>query len=234
MGKASRSKRDRTASDRKAKSSSRRVREYFSSVGVWNDTKLMKTSLRSLNGEEFLEDWTQRYVDRAQSHLEPPPSIYDLVYRNLDTYLATATVQYSCHEAILKFFAECELPEGEMLDLGCGGGLITCFLAKMRPSVRVVGVDADANAVECASALAEKLGVENCEFICADLETLALGDGFAVVNSNLVLHEVERFYEIGEPFLDGFSTLARARSAFTSPPSNLAATAARHLAADGV
>lgn len=78
-------------------------------------------------------------------------------------------------------------PPGEgarVLDLGCGFGDTTRRLARLvGPSGRVVGVDAAARFVAQATEEARAEGLTNVEFRVADVETAALGAGFALAFS---------------------------------------------------
>lgn len=61
-----------------------------------------------------------------------------------------------------------ELFNGEIIDLACDCGIVTCFIAKMYPHCHITGVDINAPAVENAKKLAENLGLENVDFVCED------------------------------------------------------------------
>jgi ubiquinone/menaquinone biosynthesis C-methylase UbiE len=61
------------------------------------------------------------------------------------------------------------LPDGDILDLGCGNGYTLISLAKDRSGSRMVGVDFSENLTKGARLLAEKEGVpEPPKFVCAD------------------------------------------------------------------
>lgn len=118
------------------------------------------------------------------------------------------------------------------LDIGCGGGVATCFLALRNPDARVVGVDLNEAAIDAARALAVDLGIDNVDFRVADIDALDLGETFDFVVSSAVWAE-------SEPWVHAqrwWSSVNRLSSMFDEPvtSSALAATAARHLAADGV
>jgi trans-aconitate methyltransferase len=55
-------------------------------------------------------------------------------------------------------------PEGVVLDLGCGHGLVSLLLARSQPARRVIGLDWDARRLETARTLAEpNLRFEFCD-----------------------------------------------------------------------
>ncbi len=64
-------------------------------------------------------------------------------------------------------FAEIDKPDGKViLDLYCGAGTIGLSMAKK--AGKIIGVEVIPEAVENAKANAEKFGISNAEFICAD------------------------------------------------------------------
>ncbi len=72
----------------------------------------------------------------------------------------------------LRFLEEIEqyLPdEGDLLDLGCGFGLFALYIAQCKPRAHVIGLDVNARRLQMARDAADKLGVDNIEFIQADL-----------------------------------------------------------------
>ena len=60
----------------------------------------------------------------------------------------------------------------EVLDIGCDSGVFTCLMAKMFPSSHFTAVDRSKNALEAARKLAEKLELDNVEFIRKDVRDL--------------------------------------------------------------
>lgn len=62
-----------------------------------------------------------------------------------------------------------EIFKGKVVDFACDCGIVTCFIAKMYPDCHVVGIDINQLAVDNAIKLAEKLKLNNVEFICSDV-----------------------------------------------------------------
>jgi SAM-dependent methyltransferase len=82
-------------------------------------------------------------------------------------------------------------PGRSLLDVGSGPGTITVDLAERLAPGRVVGVDSASVVVEQATALARERGVENVEFVTADLYALPFDDDtFDVVHAHQVLQHV--------------------------------------------
>jgi arsenite methyltransferase len=84
-----------------------------------------------------------------------------------------------------------KIKEGDtVLDLGCGAGF-DCFLAskKVGTTGKVIGVDMTKEMIEKANINAEKLGIENVEFIFGEIEKLPLQDNsIDVIISNCVIN----------------------------------------------
>lgn len=68
-----------------------------------------------------------------------------------------------------------------VLDVGCGGGLITVIFAKMFPRCKITGLDKDELAIINANTIASEIGVKNVEFICTDVEDANLGKDYDLV-----------------------------------------------------
>jgi len=72
----------------------------------------------------------------------------------------------------LRFLEEIEqyLPDhGTILDLGCGFGLFSLYIAARKPHAHVIGVDVNAARLRIARAAAQKLGIANVTYEQRDL-----------------------------------------------------------------
>ncbi len=118
------------------------------------------------------------------------------------------------------------------LDLGCGGGVATCFVAERHPDARVVGVDSSPIAIATARAMAAELGLSNVEFIVADVAGLGLDCEFDLVMSSAVWAETVDWVHGGR-WWSALNELPKLLAP-GAVHSALAQTAARHLAANGV
>lgn len=73
---------------------------------------------------------------------------------------------------IERVLAALELPDdGAHLDIGCGDGLCAISVAKLRPRIAVLGLDASATAVSLARRAAAEEGVRNATFMDGDAES---------------------------------------------------------------
>ncbi len=75
-------------------------------------------------------------------------------------------------------------PEDEVLDMGCGYGVVGVVAAVLAPRGRVVMVDVNARAVELARENARRAGLANVEVLHGDLYAPVAGRRFDVIATN--------------------------------------------------
>ncbi|MCS7236216.1 MAG: class I SAM-dependent methyltransferase [Armatimonadota bacterium] len=75
-------------------------------------------------------------------------------------------------------------PEDEVLDLGCGYGVVGIVVATLAPRARAVLVDVNPRAVELARENARRCGVSNVEVFHGDLYAPVQGRKFDVIATN--------------------------------------------------
>ena len=79
--------------------------------------------------------------------------------------------------------------QGKILDMGCGFGLFSLFLAARSPRRTIHGVDISARRIEAARRAAGRLGLKNVEFEIADIREYAVqGDWDGVFTLDLLHH----------------------------------------------
>lgn len=116
----------------------------------------------------------------------------------------------------LRFLEEIEQylpPAGTILDLGCGFGLFSLYMAASKPNARIIGLDINSKRLELARASAHKLEIENVSFIHQDLRAwkpnqkiagayaLDIFHHIPVESGNRLLQEIEMHIEPGGRFL---------------------------------
>ena len=123
-----------------------------------------------------------------------------------------------------------DLFKGEVLDLCCDCGIVTCFMAQQYPDCHFTGIDINESAITNAKALAEKLGVSNVTFVCTDVYEMQLNKRFALITSFRCLLDAAEKQTRGLPFI-GYrpDREKQYQEAFTP----YAAVIAAHLAEDG-
>ena len=116
-------------------------------------------------------------------------SVFADDYTQMEGYSADADLGLGC--GLPTEYAH--IQKGDtVVDLGSGAGN-DCFVARQLTgeSGRVIGLDMTEKMVEKAKRNAEKLGLENVEFVLGDIENMPLEDNLAdVVVSNCVLNLV--------------------------------------------
>ena len=80
-------------------------------------------------------------------------------------------------------------PHTRVLDLGCGTGALGLTAAMLSGTGRVLMVDADAEAVRCASRGITKAGVTNAEVRASDVGSAVGDERFDVVVANPPFHQ---------------------------------------------
>ncbi|MDQ3032969.1 MAG: class I SAM-dependent methyltransferase [Myxococcota bacterium] len=88
--------------------------------------------------------------------------------------------------------------QGRLLDVGCGIGLLSSYLALREPGRTLVGVEPDAAKVAVARRAARALDLES-DYLVGTLDALAPGASFDGIVASDVLHHVPRHEQ--EPLL---------------------------------
>lgn len=79
-------------------------------------------------------------------------------------------------------------PADDVLDLGCGSGALGILAALQSGTGRVRLVDADSEAIRCATRAIDVAGITNTSAICSDVGGEVLGERFDVVVTNPPFH----------------------------------------------
>ncbi|MBI5304062.1 MAG: class I SAM-dependent methyltransferase [Chloroflexi bacterium] len=93
----------------------------------------------------------------------------------------------------LRFLEEIEqyLPDhGTILDLGCGFGLFSLYIAARKPHAHIVGVDVNPTRLQIARAAAQKLGIVNVTYEHRDLRAWRPHAAIAGAYSLDVFHHI--------------------------------------------
>jgi SAM-dependent methyltransferase len=225
LGKASRSKGSESA-ERVRRDRARQIRTFLSRAGARDFTSPASfwDGALAAFGNDYCDLLEAEIARRATGDYERS-GVYEVLYRDLETAVFTARIVSPMLSSWLETWSAAALPEGDVLDLGCGSGVATCFYAASRPTSQIVGVDQSRSGIERGRELAAKLGLTNVEFMAGDIAGLDLGRRFQVVCSTAVLTDLE-------PATDHrpvFSHLAQIRRELSTGRSALADTAARHL-----
>jgi SAM-dependent methyltransferase len=80
-----------------------------------------------------------------------------------------------------------------VLDIGCDNGLATCFYALLYPDAKIIGIDSNEKAIECAKELATQLELKNINFLAVDFSDIHQhfpSQSFDLIVSLSTLHEI--------------------------------------------
>jgi|CXWL01.1.fsa_nt_gi SAM-dependent methyltransferase len=100
-------------------------------------------------------------ADRGFYDLAADPQVLPVLYSQ----------RYEYYSALGPLLAERIGSAKTVVDVGCGVGLLTTYLARCRPDVQFLGVDRSAHSLESAHEQSQRLGVGNIEWRCSDLQT---------------------------------------------------------------
>lgn len=83
-------------------------------------------------------------------------------------------------------------PGMKVLDIGCGSGLMTCWIAQQVGSTgRVVGIENNENQLNAAKKRSEALSLKNTDFkLCSAYDIQSLNEQFDLVYCRFVLHHL--------------------------------------------
>lgn len=235
MGKAARAKKDRSDDLREEKRHEREVASYFARTGLnqpSNGEQLWK-GIEAKLGARFKNELIEAISERERtisSGEAPDNSVYQLLYRDLDTALVTTPLMTPMARVWLTRFCGLDLPGGNLLDIGSGSGFLTCFYAIARPEAEVVGVELTAEGVACGDALAERLGLTNVRFEVGDIAKYETDTQVQVITSVANLRDLEP--QVPDP-PQPFSWLLSGNQFLDEAESSLLVAVSRLLAEDG-
>jgi len=154
--------------------------------------------------EELAQSAVAIETDAAnEQHYEVPAAFYQLA---LGRRLKYSSAYWppgvkdldAAEEAMLKASCEhAELADGQrILELGCGWGSLTLWMAQAYPDARITGVSNSASQREHIEARARELGLENVEILTCDVNVLKLDERFDRVVSVEMFEHVRNYREL--------------------------------------
>ncbi len=153
------------------------IKEYLDRVGIRKinelDTALIET-YGSEKGQEHIDTLTGLF-DRVDMQIMGSKDVRfpyqqeELVnFLNQDETMGLLAASFYDRifykKALGYLLANVSHISGDILDMGCGNGILTCFLAEKFPDVHLLGEDLSENAVKLAQGLAAKLDLQNVGF----------------------------------------------------------------------
>lgn len=154
------------------------IKEYLSRAGIRKITAL-DTALLEVFGQEegsqHIEKLTELFGQSEERllfgtgnnvYLHRQEELVDYLNQSLQmSLLAASFYDRVFFRRVMEYLCEYDSYwKGDILDIGCGNGILTCFLALQHTDSYVTGVDLSQNAVSVAEELAGKLSVGNVRF----------------------------------------------------------------------
>ncbi|HBA51160.1 MAG TPA: hypothetical protein DCZ91_25850 [Lachnospiraceae bacterium] len=155
------------------------IKEYLSLAGIRKITEL-DTALLEFYGQEegakHIENLTELF-ERSEErlfngagetlYLQRQEELVDYLNQSLQiSLLAASFYDRVFFRRVMEYLLEYDSFWGRgIFDIGCGNGILTCFLALHHEDAAVTGLDLSRNAVSVAEELSGKLQVKNVRFV---------------------------------------------------------------------
>lgn len=154
------------------------IKEYLSRIGIRKinelDTALIETfgqaegTLHIERLTELFDQSEERFLYGAGDTMFPhrQPELVDYWNQSLQLSLLSASFYDRVFfrrtlEYLIRYNS---FLSGDIFDIGCGNGILTCFLALQHPDSIVTGLEISSNAISVAKELAERFPVDNVRF----------------------------------------------------------------------
>jgi len=188
--------------------------DFLIRIGIRNLCKVRLDYIEK-SGPEFIEDHHQTWVEKLkkspialvpekanEQHYEVPPEFFNLVLgkhlKYSSGYWPDNNISLDESEEIMldKTCNRAELEDGQsILELGCGWGSLTCYMAKRYPKSKIVAVSNSADQKKMILKRCEFDKLKNVSIITADMNVFSIDEKFDRVIS-VEMFEHMRNYEI--------------------------------------
>jgi SAM-dependent methyltransferase len=157
--------------------------DYF----AWQRQQLSLGQLKQLHLQVERKRAGDQRDEIAFYDLAAHPTIYPVLYSQRYEYYDAIGLRTLVHLGKAR----------DILDFGCGLGILTTWYARCFPDANVVGIDRSAASIAMAQQQANKLGLRHLRFICLDVEHEPLSGSFDAVLATHVLLQAEQ--DVGIP-----------------------------------
>lgn len=154
------------------------IKEYLSQVGIYRITELDTALIETFGqqeGEKHIETLTELfdlsekrlvYGSEDTAYLRRQEELVDYLNQSLQmSLLASSFYDRVFFRKVMEYLLRYgHFGEGDIFDIGCGNGILTCFLALRHPNSCVTGLELSPNVVNVAEELAGRLQVNNVHF----------------------------------------------------------------------
>ena len=154
------------------------IKEYLSRIGIRKINELDTALIETFGQEEgerhiakltALFDQSEErlfYGSRDTVYLRRQEELVDYWNQSLQMSLLAASYYDRVFfrrtmEYLLRYDS---FWSGDVIDIGCGNGILTCFLALRHPDGVITGLEISSNAMSVAEELAERLSADNVHF----------------------------------------------------------------------
>lgn len=142
-----------------------------------------------ININSDFETYKKAFLEQNSKH--------NLISKNDEKFLYEKHIYDSL--GIKLFFEKYNITNGNILDIGCGGGFPCLPIAIEYPNLKIVGIDSIGKKINSVQNIATKLELKNITFICDRVENLK-SEKFDIVVSRAVA-DMAKISEYALPLL---------------------------------
>ncbi len=154
------------------------IQAFFNKLGLKKE-RSFETAVKKLfptNSDVILQEYNTLMDDRDNKkemasslktqNVSRQLEIVEFMNQNLKVSLLNACIyDLDVYEQFFEIILKHKKDFGnEILDFGCGNGLVTCFIAKAFPRAHVTGIDESENAIRRANEIKSRLKLKNVDF----------------------------------------------------------------------
>lgn len=164
-------------------------------------------------GKDFFKKMCDVFDARYDDARKNNTDIYSLKNQSYKIAMTFSGLYESDYyrKAINFYSSQADHIKGNILDIGCDNGILTCYLASKFPDCHIVGIERIGSSLTIARELAEKLGLSNVSFIETELSEFKPEEQFDTITSSRTLSDNST--AVVEPSLYGFTKTLREVSA---------------------
>lgn len=171
---------------------------------------LKNTSVEKL--EELHQAWVDELIDSPialvpekanEQHYEVPPEFFEQVLGSQLKYssgywpIGTNSLNESEAAMLKTTFQRAQIEDGmDIIELGCGWGSFTCFIARELPNARITAVSNSIDQRKFIKQRCEKDGLTNVEVITADMNSFSIKKRFDRVISIEMFEHMRNYREL--------------------------------------
>lgn len=148
------------------------LESYFQELGIQQYKNILQfwSALDQEYGMTRARQLESAYIKLADGD---EASFYSTIFEEYDVGIAFACLRISLYRSFMQWFQTFLNDEpGTIIDIGCGNGVLACFIARQLPNSKVTGFDICHEGIDSAKILKKRLKLENIEFIQGDYKSI--------------------------------------------------------------